>query len=152
MATPIVHWEISAKDAKLLQGFYSNLFEWIIDANNPVQYGMVNTGSKAGIGGGIYQKNEQQPSGTVIYAAVKDLQACLDKVVALGGKVIVPITEIPNMVTFALFTDIEGNVMGLVKDDPTMIEKPKAKKSTRKSKKIKRIVKPKPKANIKARK
>jgi predicted enzyme related to lactoylglutathione lyase len=33
----------------------------------------------------------------------------------MGGKTIVPKTEIPNVVTFAQFADIEGNVVGLVR-------------------------------------
>jgi hypothetical protein len=35
--------------------------------------------------------------------------------VAMGARVIVPVTEIPNMVTFAIFTDPDGNKMGIVK-------------------------------------
>jgi len=33
----------------------------------------------------------------------------------MGGKVVMPETEVPNMVTFALFQDTEGNTVGLVK-------------------------------------
>lgn len=33
----------------------------------------------------------------------------------MGGKTVVPVTEIPDMVTFAQFADPEGNVVGLVK-------------------------------------
>jgi predicted enzyme related to lactoylglutathione lyase len=36
-------------------------------------------------------------------------------VTSLGGKTIVPPTEIPNVVTFALFSDPDGNMVGLVK-------------------------------------
>ena len=39
------------------------------------------------------------------------------EVIDLGGKTVVPETEIPNMVTFALFADPEGNVVGLVKSE-----------------------------------
>lgn len=50
------------------------------------------------------------------YVQVDDPQAYLDKVESLGGKTVVPVTEIPNMVTFALFTDPEGHMVGLVKE------------------------------------
>ncbi len=49
------------------------------------------------------------------YVAVPDLAACLAKAESLGGKTLVPPTEIPGMVTFALFQDPEGNPIGLVK-------------------------------------
>lgn len=53
--------------------------------------------------------------GTVIYLnAGKDLQALLDKIEPNGGKVLVPKTQIsPEMGFFALFTDTEGNKLGL---------------------------------------
>ena len=52
MAQKIVHFEIIGKDGKKLQEFYSKLFDWKVDANNPMNYGMVG-GDEAGLGGGI---------------------------------------------------------------------------------------------------
>lgn len=54
-------------------------------------------------------------SGAVVYLnAGHDLQHTLDKIEPNGGKVIVPKTEIsPEMGFFALFTDTEGNKLGL---------------------------------------
>ncbi len=53
--------------------------------------------------------------GVIIYLnGGDDLQPMLDKVEANGGKVVVPKTEIsPEMGCFALFTDTEGNKLGL---------------------------------------
>lgn len=45
---------------------------------------------------------------------VDDLQACLDRVESLGGKIILPPTVIPDTVTLAMFTDPDGNIMGMV--------------------------------------
>jgi predicted enzyme related to lactoylglutathione lyase len=42
----------------------------------------------------------------------------LRKAERLGGKTVMPPTEIPNMVTFAMFADPDGNVIGLVKAEP----------------------------------
>ena len=50
------------------------------------------------------------------YVQVDDPQAYLNKIEAAGGKTVVPVTEIPDMVTFAMFADPEGNVGGLVKE------------------------------------
>ena len=46
---------------------------------------------------------------------VDHTQAYLDKAVSLGGKVVMPVTEIPNMVTFAQFSDPEGHIIGITK-------------------------------------
>ena len=54
-----------------------------------------------------------------IYVEVDDPDAYLRKAEQMGGKTVMPTTEIPNMVTFAMFSDPDGNIVGLVKADPT---------------------------------
>ena len=114
MGQPVVHFEILGKDPKKLQGFYGDLFGWHIDANNPMNYGIVDTHGDGGIGGGIGPAEGQTQ--VTFYVQVDDPQAYLSKIESAGGKTIVPMTEIPDMVTFALFADPEGNVVGLVKE------------------------------------
>jgi predicted enzyme related to lactoylglutathione lyase len=58
MGQPVVHFEVIGTDAKKLQGYYSELFGWEIDANNPMNYGIVQREQNlspdgVGIGGGI---------------------------------------------------------------------------------------------------
>jgi predicted enzyme related to lactoylglutathione lyase len=113
MGRPVVHFEINGKDAKKLHDFYGSLFDWHIDANNPVNYGVVDTHSEGGIGGGI--GSGDGPNQVTFYIQVEDPQAYLTKIEAKGGKTVVPVTEIPGMVTFAQFADPEGNIVGLVK-------------------------------------
>ena len=113
MPNPVVHWEIQCKDAKKAQQFYSRLFGWHVDANNPMNYGMVDTRDEVGINGGIGPCDG--PNRVTFYIQVADLQAFLDKATRLGGKVVMPPTEIPDTVTLAMFADPEGNVIGLVK-------------------------------------
>jgi uncharacterized protein len=61
--------------------------------------------------------NDYKPTtdGTVVYLnAGDDLQTVLDKIEPKGGKILVPKTQIsPEMGFFALFTDTEGNKIGL---------------------------------------
>jgi predicted enzyme related to lactoylglutathione lyase len=114
MPDPVVHFEIvSETKAKELQEFYSNLFGWTINADNPYNYGQVNTGAGRGINGGI----GPSPSGNrvTIYTEVEDLQAALDKAESLGGKTLMAPEEIPGAVTMAMFADPDGNVVGLIK-------------------------------------
>lgn len=113
MAAPVVHFEILSKDAKKAQAFYSELFGWKIEVNNPMNYGLVQA-AEGGIGGGVGPA-EQGPPHLTFYIQVPDLQACLDKVESMGGKTIVPPTEIPDYVTFAMFSDLDGHVVGIIK-------------------------------------
>ena len=57
MGQPVVHFEIMGKDGEKLQSYYSQLFGWEIDANNPLNYGVVQRDGNlapdgTGIGGG----------------------------------------------------------------------------------------------------
>jgi hypothetical protein len=48
----------------------------------------------------------------------------------MGGKIVMPVTEVPGMVTYAMFSDPEGNMVGIVKDVPPP---PKAQAARRRS-------------------
>jgi hypothetical protein len=113
MANPVTWFEITGKDGKKLQDFYSGVFGWKVDANNPMQYGMVDNEGQ-GIGGGI-SAGDGGNTGVIFYIEVDDPQAYLNKVESNGGKTVVPVTEIPGMVIFAQFADPEGNKVGIVK-------------------------------------
>ena len=109
-----MHWEIQTSNAPKCQSFFADLFGWHVDSSNPMGYGFVDTHDQ-GINGGIAQADG--PNRVTFYVEVDDLQAYLDKAETLGGKTVVPVTEIPNVVTLAMFADPEGNVVGLVKSD-----------------------------------
>lgn len=116
MGQPIVHFEILGKDAIGLQTFYAALFDWQVgQAMGPEMghYGLVD-GESSGLAGGIGQT---QDGGTLVtvYVQVPDLQATLDRAVALGGRIVMPPMEIPGAVTLAQFADPDGNLIGLVK-------------------------------------
>jgi predicted enzyme related to lactoylglutathione lyase len=115
VSAKIVHFEIMGKDAVKLQKFYAGLFDWKIGepAAEMGFYGMVDAES-SGVPGGIGQQTDGGTRVT-LYTQVDDLQATLDKAVALGGKVAMPPTEIPGVVTFAMFEDPDGNIFGLTK-------------------------------------
>ena len=116
MGAPVVHFEIIGKDGKKLQSFFSEIFDWDIDADNPINYGLISKQNDTGIGGGIGD-TEDGPGYATFYIEVDDPQATLDKIVSLGGSIVVPVTTIPDMVTFALFNDPEGHLIGLVKSE-----------------------------------
>ena len=116
MTRPVVHFEIHGKDGAKLQEFYRSIFGWEIDANNPMQYGMVTPGvggPPEGLGGGI-TSSDAAPMVT-FYVQVVSLDETLAKVETLGGKTVMPPADIPGGPTMARFSDPEGNIIGLVK-------------------------------------
>lgn len=114
MGAPVVHFEIMGGEGSELDTFYSELFAWKIDSNNPMKYGMVDTGGGLrGINGGIGPGNHGKR--VSIYVEVEDLQATLDHAERLGGKTVLPPTEVPGGPQLAMFADPSGNITGLLK-------------------------------------
>jgi len=112
MANPVIHFEVAGKDGPALQEFYRSVFDWTIDANNPMKYGIIASSGEGGIGGGV---TASQDGSTMVtfYVQVDDLQAALDKAEAAGGKTVMPPMDIPGGPKIAMFTDPEGNTIGL---------------------------------------
>jgi predicted enzyme related to lactoylglutathione lyase len=113
MAHPVIHFEVVGKDLDTLHRFYGDLFGWNTQrAPGDTPYAMVEK-EDGGIGGGIGQARDGNGHVT-FYVATDDLQATLDKAEQLGGRTVLPVTELPQ-VTIALFADPEGHVVGLAK-------------------------------------
>lgn len=114
MGAPVVHFEIMGGKGGELEKFYADLFGWQIDSNNPMKYGRVDTGgTPAGINGGVGTSHDGSRR-VSIYAQVSDLQATLDKAEKLGGKTILPPSDVPGGPKLAMFADPAGNVTGLI--------------------------------------
>ena len=115
MGAPVTHFEVHGKDGDTLKKFYGELFDWHVDSDNPMDYGMVDThGGERGINGGI-TKDMNGAAFVTIYVEVDDLQAALDKAEKLGGTTVLPPSDVPGGPSLALFTDPAGNRIGLAK-------------------------------------
>lgn len=115
MGNKVVHFEVVGKDAEKLHKFYAEAFDWKVNVMPEFNYGLVDP-ADAGIGGGIGAPGPGGEAGVMFYVGVPDLQAHLDKIVALGGQVKLAPTEVPGAnVHLATFTDPAGQTIGLVK-------------------------------------
>jgi predicted enzyme related to lactoylglutathione lyase len=112
MGAKVIHVEVTGKDGGKLQSFYSDVFGWSLDTNNPGGYGMYR--QEDGLTGGIGAAQDGGAGNVTFYVHTDDPQAILDKVVAKGGQVIMPLTEVAPQTTVALFTDPEGHVVGIM--------------------------------------
>jgi hypothetical protein len=122
MGQAVVHFEVVGKDGERLQRYYGELFGWNVNADNPMQYGMVDakdntsmTGDN-GIGGGIGQGPDGYEGHVTFYVAVPDVEEALQKAESLGGTRVMGPENIMDMVELGQFKDPEGNVIGVVKD------------------------------------
>ncbi len=121
MPHPVVHFEIGCRNSETTQAFYRDLFGWAITPYGPA--GMIDTGvpkapsglPSVGIGGHINCLGHEPHNYTVVYVSTDDIGASLAKAERLGGKTVVPATEVPGMGHFAWFKDPEGTIVGLWK-------------------------------------
>lgn len=107
---PVVHFEIGCRDRAKSGQFFADLFGWKIQENGPAS---VIDAAGRGIPGHMTSLPHEPFHYTMFYVEVDNIKVYLDKAVALGGKVVVPAVKIPTG-TFAWFSDIDGNIIGLL--------------------------------------
>jgi predicted enzyme related to lactoylglutathione lyase len=123
MGQPVVHFEIIGKDPAKLRDYFGELFGWEFDLPSPVSeavsdpenYGFINrmttsdgTGIPGGVGGGAGYESH-----AVLYVAVPDVEAALQKAESLGGKRRMGPERAPSGLVMGHFTDPEGNLVGV---------------------------------------
>ena len=113
MGQPVVHFEIGIRRSEQAKQFFSALFGWEIQTQGPAL--MIATGSAEGIQGNLAQSETEPKSYVTIYVQVDDVAATLNHVERLGGKILVPASEVPGMGHFAWFSDLDNNAIGLWK-------------------------------------
>jgi predicted enzyme related to lactoylglutathione lyase len=119
MGQAVVHFEIIGRDGAATQAFYGELFGWEMDANNPMNYGVVRRESAStpdgiGIGGGVAGGPEGYDGHVTFYVQVDDVEDGLGKAESLGGTRLFGPEEIMPGLVIGQFTDPEGRMVGLV--------------------------------------
>ena len=116
MPHPVIWFEVAGKDVAALTQFYGDLFGWKMEPG-PNGYFLATTDGERASGG--FGTDPSGGAGHVtFYAQTDDLQASLDKAESLGGKTVMPPTEVMEGTSIARFIDPEGHVIGLLKPAP----------------------------------
>jgi predicted enzyme related to lactoylglutathione lyase len=113
MSNPVVQFQILAKDPDATSRFYSSLFGWKVDANNPMGYRRIDTGSNEGISGGIWPAPPQSPDFVQLFVAVEDVAGAARKAQELGGKLLIPPTTLPEGDEMSVLQDPQGMAFAL---------------------------------------
>ena len=114
MAHPVVHYEIRAADADAARSFYGELFGWTFAPAGEPGYTYIDTGVDGGIPGGIGPA--RGPGLVTFFVGVESVPDALATAQRLGAMVVLPATSVPG-VTYALFADPEGHIIGLSSND-----------------------------------
>lgn len=114
----VIHFEIHADDPERCSRFYQDVFGWQISQWDNHDYWLVTTGNEPepGINGGIMKRRD--PRGAVYNTvAVPWVDEYIERVIELGGKLVVPKMPIPGVGYLAYCQDTEGNVFGIMHED-----------------------------------
>src|SRR5204862_6865744 len=115
MANPVMWFEVMGKDSIGLQRFYRDVFGWKLTP--PVKemgnYSMLER-PDVGIGGGFGEGDAR----VSVYVEVPEPQRFVDKAVAAGATVLMPVTQITPTTTIAMLLDPAGNTFGVMKPPP----------------------------------
>jgi Predicted enzyme related to lactoylglutathione lyase len=112
MAAKVIHVEVTGKNGPALQSFYSDVFGWKLNTDLPDGYGMMR--QEDGFTGGIGPTRDGSAGQVTFYVHADDPAGTLRRVEELGGRVIMPLTEVAKDTTIALFADPEGHIVGLM--------------------------------------
>ena len=123
MATPAAthgafSWtELTTSDAKAARKFYGTLLGWQFQDMDMGEgtYTVINVGGQ-GVGGitAIPPNAQGMPPAWGGYVTVDDVDAAVARVAGLGGRVLLPPTDIPAVGRFATIMDPQGATLSLI--------------------------------------
>jgi uncharacterized protein len=122
----VVHFEIHAGDPARAVKFYERMFGWTFQKwEGPMEYWLVTTGpdKQPGINGGLLPRRGEADGQAVIgYVCTVDVKAIDESIATVesnGGTVVVPKMPLPGMGWLVYCKDTEGNIFGMMQEDPT---------------------------------
>ncbi len=112
MGNPFVHVELHTQDPETAKKFYKGLFDWQLEDVPEMNYTIIKVGE--GVGGGIMKSPmpDSLPQ-WVPYMLVDAIDASTEKARSLGAKVLVDVTDIPDVGQFSMFLDPTGAAFAL---------------------------------------
>ena len=114
MGCPVTQWQILATDPERAAAFYSQLFGWTVNSDNPLGYRTVNTGSANGLHGGIWPSPPEGHNLVQLFIEVDSVAGYAERVEHLGGRTIIPPQTLPDGAVMAIMHDPLGIPFGLV--------------------------------------
>ena len=120
-----IHFEIHADDPDRAQRFYEVMFGWRFAGVEGSDFRLIRTGEGPGIDGGLMHRRGPPPQGGeplsswVCTLDVDDVDAYVVKAEATGGSLALPKMAIPGVGWLAYIKDTEGNILGMMQNDPS---------------------------------
>jgi uncharacterized protein len=110
--------ELGTNDPQKAGTFYSNLLGWTKQefSGSPIEYTMFQNGDRSAAG--MYRITPEMgpvPPHWLVYFAVDDCDAKVQKATELGANIMKPADDIPGIGRFAILTDPQGAAFAIIK-------------------------------------
>jgi predicted enzyme related to lactoylglutathione lyase len=115
MSAPVIEWQILATDPKAVADFYGQLFDWVVDAENPLGYRRISSAGATGIAGGIWPAPQTARNFVQLFIAVDDVAKHYGQAQSLGAKSIVAPQVLPDGDELAIMLDPFGMAFGIIR-------------------------------------
>ncbi len=117
-AGKVVWHELYTTDVQAARAFYTALFGWTVKdvPMGPGTYGLTFNGPRDVAG--IMPGSPGQPSYWLGYIEVRDVDASVEAIEASGGRVFLPLMELPDVGRFAVAADPEGAMFAPISSAP----------------------------------
>lgn len=109
--------ELGTNDTSKASQFYTSVFGWTADVQQfgPMEYTMFKNGDRPA--GGAYKITPEMgnaPPHWLVYFAVADCDATVEKATGLGGQVMKPADDIPGVGRFSILLDPQGAAFAVI--------------------------------------
>lgn len=112
MPHPVIHVEIRSGDPDATRAFFADLLDWRVASEGAIPgYTFIDTGVPGGPATAIGPRQGAEDE-VLFFVAVADVAETLRRAEELGGTIIQPAQEVPD-VTFGVFADPQGHKVGV---------------------------------------
>lgn len=112
MPHDFIHVEIPSANLQRAAKFYHEVFGWNMNYVAEADYMLFETGGA--INGAFYHSPQHAGrQGVVVYVEITNIEETLALIEQNGGATVVNKTPVEEMGSFALFSDPDGNVLGI---------------------------------------
>lgn len=136
MSSVISHFEVYVDDIERAKQFYADVFGWVYEdmGDEFNNYVVIYPGGEAtdgpatrGINGGMMKRpgpapsdDKAAPNAYVCMVTIDDIAAALERVIAHGGRIDMPLMDVPTVGKMAYIRDTEMNLVGVLQPERGM--------------------------------
>ncbi len=111
----ITHFAIYADDVERAAGFYGKVFQWSFNDYGMPGFRQIKTADDNTLIGAVQQRSyapvPEKIIGLECSVAVADVEQTAQAVLAAGGRIVMPVTQIPGVGRIMKFLDTEGSLL-----------------------------------------